>query len=269
MNEATRILFEEKFGKDYVRLFNNRLDLANNLLKDKDSHYYLNDNDSQDIEIYTKHLNRLQSYISQIFSGAGTRKITAEFKTSLKSLMVKKLEGIDDVDSHVLYDRVVKSLEEINVKNPDDYPTSSNRNGSLLDDFFSDFKMASYAVVFTSRPLELEAKPNETILKIRNTIVEGIFNYLIESSSPKQKFRYNFPNYQLCILFWRRMSYLIIKKLQDMGDRYNLIDNFMKKIYEENPDFINNFNNKIKSFEIKLATPKNENDSLRLLVYHF
>lgn len=260
MNEAIKLLFEEKYGDKQLKLFANRLDLANCLLKDNESAYYLNPEEQADVDNYNKHLNRLQSYISQIFSGSGTRKITHEFTSSLEVLITKKLSASINIDSKQIFDSVVKSLESINSKQSQD---------PFLGEFISDFKNSNYSVVFTSRPLELEANPNEIILAIRNTIVDSISNYFLGTNSIKQKLRYNFPNHHLCILFWRRVSYLVIKKLEELKDGFEQLESYMNKAYIDNPNFKENFKINLTKHNIKLEVDENKSISKKLLVHHF
>lgn len=264
MNEASRLLFEDKFGNEYARLFNSRLELATSLLKEPESFYYLKD--ENDNESYNKHLNRLQSYISQIFTGSGTRKITNDFKSSLKLVINKRFADLDtDVDSNSIYENVIKDLEFINSKSAGE--SSANSINTSLEDFVSDFKNSNYAVVFSSRPLELEANPNETMLTIRNNVVESICNNFLSSSN--QKLRYNFPNRHLCILFWRRVSYLVIKRLENTSNGFTLLKAFMDQVYDKNPKFIENFDNNLKKHFIELSNSDINNSSDKLLVHHF
>ncbi|MBK7666258.1 MAG: hypothetical protein IPJ32_02315 [Sphingobacteriaceae bacterium] len=259
MNEAINLLFEQRFGANHIKLFESRLDLVVALLTDKDSSFKLTDEERNSGDVYSKHRNRLQSYISQILSGAGTRKVTPEFTTALAMLINKKLEGIEGVDPKELSDKIMSSLLQSPVKLPEE-----------LEEYLNDFKEASYAAVFTSRPLELEANPNEIILRIRNATVDGICNYFLENSLLKQKFKYNLPTVQLGILFWRRLAYLLIKRLK--ADPNNLFDlkNYIEDVRLNNPIWQNEYLHKLKVIGINVDNSNDTGDSkLKKLVDEF
>lgn len=236
MNEAINLLFEQRYGENHIKLFESRLDLVVMLLTDKDSPYKLSDEERNNGDLYSKHRNRLQSYVSQILSGSGTRKLTPEFITTLKNLIGKKLNGVKGVDPKELSDKIMNSLVENSVKLPDE-----------LEEYFGDFKLSSYAAIFTSRPLELEANPNEIILKIRNATVDGICNYFLENSTPKQKYKYNLPSSQLGILLWRRLSYLLIKKLKSDSNCLFSLKSYINHLRSENTTWEIDYNNKLHS----------------------
>ncbi len=234
MNEAINLLFEQRFGDNHAKLFESRLDLVVMLLTDNDSPYKLSEDEKNNGDVYSKHRNRLQSYVSQVLSGSRTRKLTPEFISTLKILINKKLSGVQGVDAKLLSERIMNSLLESVVKLPEE-----------LEEYLSDFKTSSYAAIFTSRPLELEANPNDIILKIRNATVDGICNYFLENSPLKQKYKYNLPSYQLGILLWRRLSYLLIKKLQNDPNNLFHLKNYMDIVRSTNSNWENEYKRKV------------------------
>ena len=258
MSEAIRILFEQRFGNERVRLFESRLDLVIHLLNDEDSPYRLPEEKKVDVDSYSRHRNKLQSYISQILSGTGTRKITPEFNQTLKKLIVKKLKGINGVDPIALSDNIMKSLSEGNTKQPEE-----------LEEYLHDFKTSNYAVIFTSRPLELEANPNDIILKIRNATVDGICNHFLENFLVKQKYKYNFPNSHLGILFWRRLAYLLITKLKSNEESLNKIREYINNARVKNSNWEEQYQEKLKALGIKLIEENGSERSLKNLVDRF
>lgn len=254
MAEAIQILFEQKFGKEQVTLFKNRLDLVIQLLHDDDSKYKLTDKDMTDATTYSKYRNRMQSYVSQVLGGTGTRTITSEFRETLKTLIAKKLEGIDDVDVNVLSETIMKSLEERNVKLSEE-----------LIEFLDDFKTARYTAVFTSHPIVLEANPNEVVLKIREAFIEGVCSHFLDKEI-KQKFRYNLPSYNLCLLFWRRVCNLLIKKLNTDLDYRLKLTTYLSDFYAQNPDLQDDFQIKIRSKKIPYSEAVTDEKKIKLLV---
>lgn len=261
MNDATKILFEDRFGIEKSKLFNNKSDLAYTLLTAEGSQYRLTDSEIQDSNLYTKETNRIQSYISQIFSGTGTRKITKEFKDSLLMILTLKLQNVTNVNAKEIHNRVIKSLEEINLKQ---FGDSSNLHQRFTKDFYD----SNFAAIFSSRPLELEANPNESIIQIRNLIVEGICSYFTKAM-PQKKYRYNFPTFQIGILFWRRISYLLIKKLNSDLNAKFLFQDYMTEIYSVNSNLKSEFNNQLNREKIQLKEPQTEDEKLRISIYHF
>lgn len=209
MAKSTELLFRKRYGSNNIILFNSRLDLVEHLLNNNLSSYKLTPEEKADNNAIGKKSNRLQSYISHLLAGTGKRKITDEFIQSISAIIKDKLkEEIDDYDK-IIRD-VINSIEEINKERP---KSKLNIDDSLFQELLTDFQQANYIAIFTSRPIELEANPNEYLLKIRTTTVNAIFNYILAPTHPA-KYRYNFPNKTICILFWRKLSYLLIKKIQ-------------------------------------------------------
>ncbi|MCC6370362.1 MAG: hypothetical protein IT236_05085 [Bacteroidia bacterium] len=265
MNIASKILFEDRYGSEKSKLFSSKADLAYSLLTSENSQYRLTDTEITDSNIYTRQMNRIQSYISQIFSGTGTRKITNEFKDSMRGLIESKLLNIPEVNSEEIYNKVIKSLEDINLKQLGDL---NNSYIKVSRDFIADFTNSNFVAIFSSRPLELEANPSEPILQIRNLIVEGICSYFT-SAIPSKKYRYNFPTHQIGILFWRRISYLLIKKLNSDSNAKSSFNIFMADLYSQSENLKSDFENQLKHELIQIKDSETEVERMRTSINHF
>lgn len=206
MSKIIELLFEKKYGEQEIVLFENRKALAMDLLTQEESGYFEEDVQS-DPDRLIKQITNLQSYLSQLFTGSGTRRLSPKFRDSLYALIRKRLYS-SDVGHESVYNEVINELEKID--------RSIHINKNKEDDTFLKYiqhhKNAKYIAVFTSRPIELEAYPNKYLYKIRSLTIDAVLNYFL-GMTHIQKYKFNFPNENLCKLFWRKLSLLILKKI--------------------------------------------------------
>lgn len=228
MNKVQDLLFEQVYGTERIQLFLNRQDLLNKLLTNELSAYRVRDANNS-VE-YARSSNRLQTYLSHILTGSGKRKITDDFTQSLTAIVAERLKGTD-INAEFLVDNIIAEIESLNT-------TASHRENALFDEFVNDQKTSKYIAVFTTAPIELEANPNVYLDKIRSVVIDTILNYDIGASSPSMpitKYKYNFPERITGILFWRKLSLLIVRKVlrESLEDKLDGILRKLNLVYRE------------------------------------
>ncbi len=206
MQSAIKILFETIFnGKP---LFSSQLDLAHSLLTDPNSKYHVPDSE---LELYTKTLNRLKSYISQLLSVSVSRSISEDFRDSLPIVITSRLKGTY-VDVTKLVDEILESIKEKNLA-----IGKSELKSSLIGQFVYDLQNANYIVVITSRPLEIEAPDKEGLPTLRHLLFSDLIARIYDKEKKLKSYRFNFPNESFCYLFWRGLKRILIRQIKTVS----------------------------------------------------
>lgn len=231
MNSPSHLLFEKEYGQAKTRLFLNRQDLLSKLLTDEGSKYYTGP--ANPIE-FAKESNRLQTYLSHLLSGTGKRKIVSALEDSLLHLISQKLEH-EDVNYRAITDEITASISALN-------NVEEQKEDDTFREFLNTQNESSYIAVFTSQPLELEANPNQQLKQIRTSLINAILNHRSNTTftdRPINKYRYNFPDKITCILFWRKLSLLVMKRIlnQSMELEFKECIDKLQITYQEHENY--------------------------------
>ncbi len=205
-------------------LFKNRLELSTLLIKTHGSKYF---EDSEDPSTFIKSINKLQSYVSHLISGTGIRKITSDYKDSLSLLIKNRIDNYEEAE--IIIEKVFESIEYFNsIKNSINHKNVNNKVIQTFKDLLKSQRGAGYVAIFTSRPIELEADPDKYSLQIRQTTIESILDYT--NKNVIVKYRFNFPTENIAILFWRKLSYLLVKELHiENPEKLKFFDKFLEE----------------------------------------
>jgi len=222
MQTPATLLFDNQIDSK-GSLFKNRLELSTLLLKTNGSKYY---EDSLEPSVFNGKINSLQSYLSHVIAGTGIRKITPEFKQSLSYLIKERVKKIESAEQIIL--NLFESIDYYNsIKNSITHKNVHNKVIQIFQEMLHAQKNANYVAIFTNRPIELEADPDKYSLQIRQVTIDSILNYVTEKGIIK--YRFNFPSQNIAILFWRKLSYLLVKELHiENSDKIASIDSFLK-----------------------------------------
>lgn len=201
--DAVELLFQTKADNGDF-LFKNQVDIAIQLLNDPDSKYHVNRANEAD---YNKSQTRLRTYISQLLSSSAYRTVTEDLKTSLFAVIRKKI--VDEARAALLVNAIIDDLK---LKNTETVKLEVKTN--IVDEFISDFALAKYIAIITSKPLEIEAGINTNNFSLRRTFFSDFFDLLSNPSKDLKHYRFNFPLDSTAILFWKGIKRILFKQLR-------------------------------------------------------
>jgi hypothetical protein len=249
--DAQYLLFAHDFGKG--PLFRNQVELACDIIEAKGSDYYVDKNDTEE---YSKVVNRLKAYISQLLSESATRKISKEFNRSLKILLSNKLKGLD-VNANDIADTIISDLQNRNQRfvylQPQSSTSISNRNPSVVGDFIKGVLDAEYISVFTSREIKFEYEVSNKKISFIDLLLDDLF-ISFKNRLPLKYYRFNFPLEQTSQLFWRGLRKELSKHL--LADKKNLSSVLAVLKLNDITDLSldKRYDGKYKNFEEKVAS---------------
>lgn len=206
--DAYYILFVHDYGKG--PLFKSQVDLVYEFLNTEGSAYYLN-RDETETEKYSKEVNRLKAYLSQLFSEASKRFITPDFRDSLKKVLNKKTAE-QSFDSHVVLENILLDLREKNLA-PRYTPDNSTLPSDSYRDFFQSFLNASHISVFTAREITFDLNISEKKISVIEFLIDDFISSF-KSHIGIKRYSFNFPLHQSCCLFWRALRKEIVRYLK-------------------------------------------------------
>lgn len=201
--QAAKLLFEEPFLDN--PLFNSQLDLANSLLSEPTTKYYV---DRNDVENYNKALTRLKTYISQLLSTSVTRTLTEDFKNGLKIVIQTRLKG-DSEKAKSITEEVISIIQKKN------YLSGKHElKSNVIEQFDSDFSSANYIAVITSRPIEIDDPEKNALSPLRKNLIIDLVDRLFDKEKDLKYYRFNFPVDTFALLFWRFLKRILIREFK-------------------------------------------------------
>jgi len=231
MESANNILFEKTYNGH--TLFKNQLDLVIHIIQQPGTEYYASQND---IEKYSRTLNRLKAYVSQLLTSSVFRTITPDFQEALKAIILKKtgdLELTNKITSQIIDELKLRR----NIPSKTDHKTDHKLNS--LEQLSNDFKNGKYISIITSKPLEIEADISNDKFSLRKLVFEDFVDSILSTNQPLKDYRFNFPAESSGALFWKGINKQLIKYLKTLENRKDFLSAIQQKIhidFNENVD---------------------------------
>lgn len=192
MEDAPLYLFETLY--DGKPLFNSQVDLAQSLLNNSKSGYYVEDIESED---YKRELNKLKAYISQLLSSTVARSLTPVFRHSIGVIIAEKLANTE-YDFKEITSKILVSLESKNKRvagHVGRFPSHST-----IEELFQGIAHSEDVLVITARPFDINS--NNIKYSLQEFLILDFVQNLANPNRPKKRYRFNFPVKQTGDLFW-------------------------------------------------------------------
>lgn len=192
MEDASLFLFETLYnGKP---LFSSQVDLAQSLLNNSKSGYYIADIDGED---YKRELNRLKAYISQLLSSTVARSLTPVFKHSIGVVIAERMANTGD-DFNEIISKILLSLENKNKRVAGQVGRFSSH--STIEELFQGIAHSDDVLVITARPFDITS--NNIKYSLQEFLILDFVQNLANPDRSKKRYRFNFPAKQTGDLFW-------------------------------------------------------------------
>lgn len=192
MEDAPLYLFEKLY--DGKPLFSSQVDLAQSLVNNSKSGYYVEVSESED---YKRELNKLKTYISQLLSSTVARSLTPVFKHSIGVVVAEKLANTD-YDFKEITSKIIVSLENKNRRVAGQAGKFSSH--STIEDLFQGIAHSEDVLVITARPFDITS--NNIKYSLQEFLILDFVQNLANPDHPKKRYRFNFPVKQTGDLFW-------------------------------------------------------------------
>jgi hypothetical protein len=217
--KSSELLFEKIFNDQ--PLFKSQLDLIQQLLTTPP---YLRMYSEADEGGYSKALNRLKAYVSQLLSGNVSRKITDEFRIGLKVALARKIK-----DQKILDDTYIEIIEALR-----SVSQVGQKSNTRIGHFQNDLLQARYIAIIATRPFEAyDQMLNGEEKALINIFKADISEALTRNQVPSRIYRFNFPMQNHCELFWKNLGKLINIEMNKLAIATGSADESVKFLYSE------------------------------------
>lgn len=202
MKEIFSLLLDNAFGNSRP-LFLSQHALAKEIVANNNSKYYIDQ--AEQPEDYKRAVSKLQTYISLLINDQGGRKLRQEFIDAVVEVVKCRRD-----DNYLISDDDILKIRKAFETHLDRYVQPQFDKLGL--EYLRLRRTAAYIANFISRPIELEAHPEGPLLIIRDLVIDSLVD--VFSQIRVQKHRYNLPKYNTCIIFWRRILFLLTRRIQ-------------------------------------------------------